>query len=64
MLEVLAAVSAVDAEMIVCKSPAELETMHRAGLVVWDVLNDLRETVRPGVTTLDLESLRSAHGGT
>ncbi len=28
-------------EMIVCKSAAELETMHRAGLVVWDVLNDL-----------------------
>ncbi len=28
------------AEMIVCKSAAELETMHRAGLVVWDVLND------------------------
>jgi methionyl aminopeptidase len=42
-------------EMIVCKSSAELETMHQAGLVVWDVLNGLRERVRPGVTTLDLE---------
>jgi methionyl aminopeptidase len=43
--------------MIVCKSAAELETMHRAGLIVWDVLNDLRQAVRPGVTTLELEKL-------
>src|ERR1700740_2221088 len=43
--------------MIVCKSAAELETMHRAGLIVWDVLNDLREAVHPGVTTLELEKL-------
>ena len=41
--------------MIVCKSAAELETMHRAGLVVWDVLNRLRQAVQPGITTLDLE---------
>jgi methionyl aminopeptidase len=41
--------------MIVCKSSAELETMHQAGLVVWDVLNGLRERVRPGITTLELE---------
>jgi methionyl aminopeptidase len=43
--------------MIVCKSSAELEKMHRAGLVVWEVLNCLRESVRPGVTTLDLEKI-------
>src|ERR1700722_5307762 len=43
--------------MIVCKSSAELETMHRAGLIVWDVLNDLRAAVRPGVTKLELEKL-------
>ena len=29
--------------MIVCKSSTELETMHQAGLVVWEVLNGLRE---------------------
>ncbi len=29
--------------------------MHQAGLVVWDVLNGLRERVRPGVTTLELD---------
>ena len=43
--------------MIVCKSSAELEKMHRAGLIVWDVLNRLRDAVRPDVTTLDLEKL-------
>ncbi|MGO9642064.1 MAG: type I methionyl aminopeptidase [Candidatus Acidiferrales bacterium] len=41
--------------MIVCKSPAELETMHRAGLIVWDVLDALRRRVRPGMTTLELD---------
>jgi len=41
--------------MIVCKSAAELEKMHRAGLVVWDVLKALRERVTPGVSTMDLE---------
>ncbi len=29
--------------------------MHRAGLIVWDVLTSLREMVRPGTTTMDLE---------
>lgn len=43
--------------MIVCKSAAELETMHRAGLVVWDVLNRLRQAVQPGMSTLDLEKM-------
>jgi methionyl aminopeptidase len=40
---------------ILCKSPAELEKMHRAGLVVWDVLSSLRAMVAPGVSTMDLE---------
>src|SRR5260370_38461430 len=43
--------------MIVCKSAAELEAMHRAGLVVWDVLNRLRQAVQPGLSTLDLEKI-------
>ena len=43
--------------MIVCKSAAELETMHRAGLVVWDVLKRQREAVQPGMSTLDLERI-------
>jgi methionyl aminopeptidase len=41
--------------MIICKSAAELEKMHRAGLVVWDVLNTLRGMVAPGISTMDLE---------
>jgi methionyl aminopeptidase len=41
--------------MIVLKSAAEMEKMHRAGLIVWDVLNRLRQMVAPGVTTMDLE---------
>jgi methionyl aminopeptidase len=41
--------------MIVCKSPSELETMHRAGLVVWDVLDSLRRMVKPGMTTMELD---------
>lgn len=41
--------------MIICKSLGELEKMHRAGLVVWDVLTSLREMVRPGTTTMELE---------
>lgn len=40
---------------IICKSPAELDKMHRAGLVVWDVLSHLRAMVAPGVSTMDLE---------
>ena len=46
--------------MIVCKSSTELETMHQAGLVVWDVLNGLRERVRPGITTLELEEFAAS----
>ncbi len=41
--------------MIVRKSPAELEKMRRAGLLVWKILEAMKGLVRPGVTTLDLE---------
>jgi methionyl aminopeptidase len=37
------------------RSPEELEKMHRAGLVVHEVLSSLRKFVRPGITTMDLE---------
>lgn len=40
---------------IILRSATELEKMHQAGLVVWDVLTALREMVRPGASTLDLE---------
>ncbi len=37
------------------RSAEELEKMHRAGLLVWDVLTALRQIVAPGLTTMDLE---------
>ena len=41
--------------MIICRSREELETMHRAGMVVWGALTELRKMVRPGVTTMELD---------
>jgi methionyl aminopeptidase len=46
--------------MIVRKSPAELEVMARAGRVVAEVHELLREAVRPGLSTLDLDRLAEA----
>src|SRR5271157_1326748 len=37
------------------RSAAELEKMYRAGQVVHEVLNTLRDAVKPGMTTMDLE---------
>jgi methionyl aminopeptidase len=31
--------------------------MHQAGLIVWEVLNELRMMVAPGVSTLDLDKI-------
>jgi methionyl aminopeptidase len=42
--------------MIIRKTSAELEKMRRSGLLVWQILQKLRELVREGVTTLDLET--------
>ncbi|MBI5084361.1 MAG: type I methionyl aminopeptidase [Acidobacteria bacterium] len=42
--------------MIIRKSPAELEKMRRAGLLVHEILKHLQEMVSEGVTTLDLET--------
>src|SRR5260370_21000537 len=39
------------------RSSDELEKMHRAGLIVHEVLTTLRDAVRPGLTTMDLERL-------
>jgi len=41
--------------VIVCKSPAELERMRAANVLVADVLVELRDMVAPGVTTADLD---------
>ena len=42
--------------MIVCKSPAELERMRPANVLVADVLVELRGMVGPGVTTAELDA--------
>ena len=41
--------------MIIRKSPAELEKMRKAGLLVFQILNELKGMVREGVSTWDLE---------
>ena len=40
---------------IVCKSPGELEKMRRSGQIVRQVLDDLKNLVAPGLSTMDLE---------
>ncbi len=41
--------------MIICKSPAEIEKLRRSGRIVRGILEELRERVKPGVATLELE---------
>src|SRR5689334_23093226 len=43
--------------MIIRKSPAELEIMARSGRIIADMHEKLRETVAPGVSTLDLDRI-------
>jgi len=42
--------------MIVRKTAAELEKMRRSGLLVWQVLQKLREVAVEGASTWDLEA--------
>jgi methionyl aminopeptidase len=46
--------------MVICKSPAELEKMHRAGLIVWDALEQMRAMVKPGISTKELDEFAEA----
>jgi methionyl aminopeptidase len=41
--------------MIICKSPAEIEKLRQSGRLVRELLEEVRERVRPGVSTLELE---------
>jgi len=41
--------------MIVRKTAAELDKMRRSGLLVWQILQKLREMVLEGISTMDLE---------
>jgi methionyl aminopeptidase len=46
--------------MVICKSPAELEKMYKAGQIVWGALDKMRAMVKPGVTTQDLDEFAEA----
>jgi methionyl aminopeptidase len=41
--------------MIICRSPAEVEKLRRSARLVRTVLHEIRDQVRPGVSTLELE---------
>ncbi len=46
--------------MISLKSAREIEIMRRANVIVAEVLQELRQRVKPGVTTLDLDAIAEA----
>ena len=41
--------------MIYTRTPAELEKMRDAGKLLYEVLGQLKEMIRPGVTTLEID---------
>jgi methionyl aminopeptidase len=43
--------------MIMCKSKSEIEKMRRASLIVYDILQELKEFIEPGVATIELDEL-------
>ena len=43
--------------MISLKSPREIDIMRRANVIVAEVLQELKQTVAPGVTTIELDSV-------
>src|SRR3989344_308050 len=43
--------------MIKIKTPQEIQMMHEGGKILAEILRKLSETVRPGITTNDLEEL-------
>src|SRR5690348_17051522 len=45
---------------IMCKSPAEIEKMRRSGRIVRQVFDATVTAVKPGISTLDLESVAAA----
>lgn len=47
--------------MVICKSPVELEKMHRAGLLVWGALEKMRSMVRPGISTKELDEFAESY---
>src|SRR5208283_3872379 len=52
--------SARKGEMVICKSPKELEKMYQAGQIVWGALEKMRAIVRPGISTKELDEFAEA----
>jgi len=49
--------SKADNEAIVLRSPREIERMREAGKIVALTLQELRNAIKPGVTTKELDDL-------
>lgn len=47
--------------MISIKSPREIELMRIAGRIVAETLELMRESIRPGITTKELDTIAEAH---
>ncbi|MFB9329500.1 type I methionyl aminopeptidase [Paenibacillus aurantiacus] len=47
--------------MIICKSDAELRFMREAGRIVADTHRLLKQAIRPGITTLELDGIAEAY---
>ena len=47
--------------MVICKSPAELEKMYRAGQIVWGALEEMRTMIRPGISTKELDEFAEGY---
>ncbi|MUT68213.1 type I methionyl aminopeptidase [Paenibacillus sp. NEAU-GSW1] len=47
--------------MIICKSDSELRVMREAGRIVAETHRIMKEAVKPGVTTLELDQLAEAY---
>ena len=47
--------------MVICKSPAELEKMYRAGQIVYGALAQMRTMVKPGISTKDLDEFAEVY---
>jgi methionyl aminopeptidase len=47
--------------MISIKSPREIEMMRIAGKIVAETLELMKESIRPGITTLELDTIAEAH---
>ena len=43
--------------MVILKLPDEIEKLRTSNLIVAEILRELRERVRPGVTTRELDEL-------